>query len=97
MPLKCVQITLATTTATPLLTAALFPNIQGAAADPIPLIVKNEDGALTIYIGGPNVDATHGQTLTAGSSIPMALYNSDVPYAFAPSGTPIVSVLAGRQ
>ena len=96
MALKAVQITLVTSTATPLLTKALFPNVVGAAADPIPLIVKNEDASIVVWIGGPNVDATHGQSLVAGASIPMALYSNDVPYAFA-VGTPIVSVLAGRQ
>ena len=96
MALSAVQVTLVTMTATPLLTKTLFPNVIGAAMDPIPLIVKNEDAVITVWIGGPNVDSTHGQSLTPGSSIPMALYSNDVPYAWA-SGTPIVSVLAGRQ
>ena len=103
MALKARQITLTAAAATPLLvqgsTGTKFQNIQGNVTDPLPLIIKNEDAAITVWIGGSDVDPTHGQSLPAGASIPMALYgtNIDVPYAYPASGTPIVSVLVGRQ
>ena len=99
MSLRARQITLVISTATNLVTVANgFQNIQGGSLqDPLPIIVKNEDGALTVYIGGPDVDATHGLSLAAGQSLPMALYGGDTPWAFCGTGTPVISVLAGRQ
>lgn len=96
MPILVVQYTLSAVTATNLLSPA-FTNRKGAAADPIPLIIKNEDSSITVWIGGQNVSPTTGQSLGPGGSIPMALYNSDVPYAIANSGSPILSVMVGRQ
>lgn len=101
MALKARQITLVTSTATPLVvkgsTGTQFVNAFGGVQDPIPYSIKNEDAAITVWIGGPDVDATHGQSLAAGQSMQFNLYgDSEVPYAFA-VGTPIVSVLAGRQ
>lgn len=95
MPILAVQYTLVENVAQNLL--ASLNNIKGAASDPIPLIVKNEDASNTIWIGGPGVSTTAGQSLLPGAAIPMALYNSDAPYAFCSTGTPVVSVLAGRQ
>lgn len=99
MALKAVQITVPTATATNLLTSPPFSmqSIVGTVSDPVSLIVKNEDGSLMVWIGGPDVDQTHGQSLPPGGAIPMALLSGDAPWAYAPSGTPIVSVLIGQQ
>jgi len=96
MALICVQYTLQASTATKLLDPAHFTNVVGAVQDPIPVIIKNEDASATVWIAGQQVSATTGQSLPAGGSIPMALYSNDVPWAFS-TGTPIVSVLVGRQ
>jgi hypothetical protein len=96
------QITLVASTATPLLvagtgTGTTFRNTAGNVQDPLPIQVKNEDAAAVVWIGGPDVNATHGQSLNAGQSVIMNVYGtSEIPYAFS-TGTPIVSVLAGRQ
>lgn len=103
MPLRARQITLVASTATPLLvkgtTGTKFPNIAGTVSDPIPIQLRNEDAAAIIWIGGPDVDATHGQSLKPGETMPLNVYGFDgleIPYAFS-TGTPIISVLAGRQ
>jgi hypothetical protein len=101
MPLVARQILLVTSTATPLIvkgsgSGTTFKNTDGTLQDPIPVIVKNEDTVITVWIGGSDVDATHGQSLAPGQTLPINMYGSDVPYAFA-VGTPIVSVLVGRQ
>lgn len=97
MALLCYQYTLTQNVATKLLDPAHFTNTVGAVQDPIPVIVKNEDATNTIWIAGQQVSATVGQSLLPGGSIPMALYSNDVPWAFCATGTPVVSVLVGRQ
>jgi hypothetical protein len=102
MPFSARQITLVTSTATPLLvkgtTGTQFPNITGSVTDPIPVTIKNESasGGTVVYIGGPDVSATAGQSLPGQASMTVNLYGADVPYAFA-VGTPVVSLLLGRQ
>lgn len=101
MALKAVQITLVTSTITPLLVQGSglgqLKNIAGNIQDPLPVIIYNEDAAITIRIGGPDVSATTGVPLLPGQSLPMNLYGtSEIPYAFA-VGTPLISILAGRQ
>ena len=98
MTIKARQFSLAASTATALLPPATFSNLAGATQDPLPVVVKNEDASATMWIGGPDVSATNGQSLTAGQSLPMALYANDYPWVFTTSGSsPIVSVLVGRQ
>lgn len=98
MTIKARQFALVASTATALLPSTSFSNLKGAVQDPIPVVIKNEDASVTIWIGGPDVDATHGQSLPAGASLPMALYSNDLPWAFTTSGaSPIVSVMVGRQ
>ncbi len=101
MALSCRQITLVATTATPLLvqgtTGTKFNNIDGSITDPLPVIIKNEDASSLVYIGGSDVSTTKGQSIAAGGSVVMNLYgSSEIPYAYS-AGTPIVSVLCGRQ
>lgn len=102
MALSARQITLAATTATPLIvkgdgTGTTFKNTQGSLQDPIPVEIRNEDGAAIVFIGGPDVSNTKGQQLRAGESKVMNLYGEkEIPYAYS-AGTPLVSVLLGRQ
>lgn len=101
MALKARQITLVTSTATPLLVkgsgGTQFNNVTGNIQDPLPIVIQNLDAAITMWIGGPDVSATTGIELLAGQSMPMNLYGeSEIPYVFA-VGTPIVAVLVGRQ
>jgi hypothetical protein len=101
MALKGIQVTLVTSTPTPLLVqgtgAGQLKNVAGNIQDPLPLIIQNLDAAITVWIGGPDVSATLGIELLPGASIPMSLYGtSEIPYAFA-VGTPVIAILAGRQ
>jgi hypothetical protein len=101
MALSARQITLVTSTATPLLVqgsgaGTTFKNIAGTTVDPLPVSLKNEDASVVIWIGGPDVSATNGQSLNPGQSTVMNVYSNDLPYAFS-TGTPIVSVMVGRQ
>lgn len=74
-----------------------FKNILGTVVDPIPISIKNEDGTAIVYWGGSDVDNTHGQTINPGQVVQMNVYNeSEIPYVWS-TGTPIVSVVAGRQ
>lgn len=104
MALSARQITLAASTATPCLvlgtgSGTTFKNVKGTLQDPLPVVVKNEDSnvGIVVWVGGSDVSATNGQSLQPGESLPMALYNeSEIPYVFS-TGTPVVSVLCGRQ
>lgn len=102
MALSARQITLVASTITPALVSGTgsgttFKNINGTIQDPIPVIIKNEDATAIVYIGGPDVSATNGQSIAPGSSFTANLYGSaEIPYIFS-VGTPIVSVLLGRQ
>lgn len=98
MTIKAVQFALAQNTATNLVPSSSFPNLIGSIQDPTPLVLKNEDAAVTIWIGGPDVSATKGQSLVAGQSIPMALYANDIPWGFTSSAAnPVISVMVGLQ
>jgi hypothetical protein len=100
MALSARQITLVASTPTPLLvlgagTGTTFKNISGTVTDLLPVQVKNEDATAVVWIGGPDVSATKGQSLNPGQAMTMNVYG-DIPYAFS-TGVPIVSVLLGRQ
>lgn len=103
MAFKAIQLTLDSETATPTIVrgsgATQFINVPavGSVGDPIPVIIKNEDASDIVWWGGPDVDDTHGQSIAPGDSVPMNLYGeSEIPYVWC-DGTPIVSVLLGRQ
>ena len=71
----------------------------GSLADPIPVQLKNIDGAITIYLGGPNVSTSTGYPLLAGASISFGFVAGDdnAVYALAASGSPKLAWLALRQ
>jgi len=99
--LKSFQITTVAATATPLLVqgsgSSQVSTLTGTLQDPLPVLIQNIDAAITVYIGGPTVNAG-GYPLLAGQSLPLALYGpSEIPYVYPASGTPIVAVLVGRQ
>lgn len=102
MALSARQITLVASTPTPLLvkgngTGTTFKTAVGHVNDPLPVQIKNEDPTAVVWIGGPDVSATTGQSLNAGQTMTMNVYGeSEIPYAFS-VGTPIISVLCGRQ
>jgi hypothetical protein len=102
MAFSCRQLTLVASTPTPCLvqgsTGTKFPNITGQVGDPIPCTIKNEQADTTVvYVGGPDVSATKGQSIAPGNSQTYNLYSvSDIPYVFS-TGTPVVSVLVARQ
>jgi hypothetical protein len=94
------QITLVASTPTPLLvqgtTGTDFINIQGSLQDPLPVYIEVASGA-TVYLGGSDVSATKGMLLPTATPIPLSLYgSSEIPYVFS-TGTPVVTVLCGRQ
>lgn len=76
--------------------AGQFKNIQGTNTDPLPVSIKNEDASATMWWGGSDVSATKGQSIAAGGTVVMNLYNdSEIPYVFGTGGT--FSVVCGRQ
>ena len=102
MALKAVQLTLVgSASAVPVLVkgtgAGQFKTIVGSGQDPLPVSIQNEDAAAIVWVGGPDCDATHGQSIQPLSSKVMNLYGeSEIPYVFS-TGAPIVSILVGRQ
>lgn len=70
----------------------------GAASvnDRTTALVKNNDAAITVYLGGSDVDTTDGFPLPAGSTLVIDLGRGDDVWAVAASGTPTVSVLLTR-
>ena len=75
-----------------------FYNISGSAGDPLPVMIKNMDASITIYVGGANVTSSNGYPLLAGQSFPLSLVGAgDLPYAIAASATPKMAVIVGRQ
>lgn len=108
MALSARQITFVASTPTPLLvfgtgSGSTFKSIAGTVQDPLPVQIKNEDPSTTIWIGGPDVSATNGQSLAPLAAMTMNLYGgsspsstSEIPYGFS-TGTTVVSVLVGRQ
>lgn len=98
MTIRARQFALVQNTATNLVPIGSFPNQIGAVQMPVQVFLKNEDAAATMWIGGPDVDATHGSSLGPGASLPMSLYSGDIPWAYTTAGTsPIISVMVGGQ
>lgn len=98
MPLKARQFAIAQNTATLLVPKSSFNNQPLSVGDSLPIQVKNEDSTATVWIGGPDVTATQGQSLAPGNVTVMNTYNADYPWAYTTaSSNPIVSVLVGRQ
>jgi hypothetical protein len=100
MAFNSAQITLAASTATPLLvqgtTGTEFQNVAGSLQDPIPVQILNNSGT-AVWIGGPGVTASNGYPLLEGSPLTWNLYGtSEIPYAFS-AGTPVIYVIIGRQ
>jgi hypothetical protein len=92
------QFALVQNTATNLVPIGSFPNQVGAVQMPVQVFLKNEDPTAEMWIGGPDVDATHGSSLPPGASLPMSLYSGDIPWGFTTSGaSPIISVMVGGQ
>lgn len=80
--------------------AAQFNNMPafGSVTDPIPVSIKNEDATNLMWWGGPDVSATKGQSISPGEKVVMNVYNeSEIPWLFSATGTPIASVVCGRQ
>jgi hypothetical protein len=101
MAFKCIQLTLDAETPTPTIVRGTgdgqFVNAFGTVTDPIPVSIKNEDEADVVWWGGPDVTDLIGQSIPPGGIIVMNLYGeSEIPYVYS-DGTPIVSVLLGRQ
>lgn len=77
-------------------TGTQFINIQGSITDPLPVYISVPTGS-TVYLGGSDVSATKGMLLPVATMIPLGLYGSgEIPYVFS-TGTPVVTVLCGRQ
>ena len=103
MAFKSVQLTLSTTAQAAIVKGSsagqfVIGLTNSGLQDPLPVSIKNEDAAIVIYWGGPGVTSTTGQSIAAGSEIIMNLYGQlEVPYLVAASGTPVASVVLGRQ
>jgi hypothetical protein len=96
--LRSRQITLSASTITPLLvqgtSGTQFPNITGTTSDPIPVSFMITSG--TVYYGGPDVSASNGMVMVANVPVNWNIYSNDIPYVFS-AGTPVVTVVCGRQ
>ena len=102
MAFNSVQIATNSSTTTALFVqgsgAGKLLNLTGSVTDPVPLLVKNMDASITIYIGSSTVSSSTGYPLLAGATFPIALINSgDILYGISASGTPNIAILAGRQ
>jgi hypothetical protein len=98
MALKTRQFALAQNTPTLLLPSNVFTNLTFGLMDSLPVSIKNEDTTAVIWIGGPDVSNTQGQSLQPGQQVPYAVFSNDFPYAYTTSAsTPIISVQVGRQ
>jgi hypothetical protein len=96
--IKSRQFALVQNTPTNLVPPASFSNLVGHVQDTVPVQVKNEDSSAIIWLGGPDVSDTRGQSLGPGETQPYALYANDYPYAYTTSASsPIVSVQVLRQ
>jgi hypothetical protein len=73
-----------------------FKNIQGNLQDPLPVYIE-VPASSTVYLGGSDVSATAGMLLPTATPIPLSLYGSgEIPYVYS-TGTPVITVLCGRQ
>lgn len=106
MALRTQAIALNAVTATPLIvkgtTTGTFPNPSGTTGDPLPVVLQNNDPAISVTVGGPNVATEGGIVLLPAGIYPMSLIGdqpivTDIPYAIAASGTPNLTVQLGRQ
>lgn len=93
------QVATSGTAAAVLTTGNGFTNLTGNVTDPVPFVIKNIDSTITIYLGGSGVTTSNGYPLLAGQSVTLSSINSEAGslWAVAASGTPKLSVLAGRQ
>lgn len=88
MAISGAQVSVATT-ATLLLTAGNSERV----------LVRNEHATVDCYLGGSDVDATHGLTLKAATTLPVQLVvmSGESLYAAAATGTVTVSVLRSNK
>lgn len=59
-------------------------------------VIRNNDAAITIYLGGSDVDAADGFPLLAAETLVIDLGPDDDLWAVAASGTPTLSILLTR-
>lgn len=58
------------------------------------VLIKNTHASITIYIGGSDVDSTHGYPVLAGEALPLGGVGAgDLLYAVAASSTVVVAIL----
>jgi hypothetical protein len=83
------------TTAELLFTAAQIRNANSSI--PIQVVIKNVDGAITVYVGGSTVTnaGANGFEILAGATLSFEINSHDeLVYAVAASGTPSIRILA---
>lgn len=66
-----------------------FPTSIGAQT----VLVRNDDGANAVYLGGSNVTAANGLKVLANTSVSLLLGCGDDLYGLAAAGSPVVMVL----
>lgn len=70
----------------------------GTAADPVPIIIQNQDAKNPCYLGGSGVTGpTNGTELIAGASITRNVVGNDSEYVAGDGNAVNVSVEVGRQ
>ena len=68
----------------------------GSVGDPVPVVIVNNDAAITLFIGGPAVTAGNGLPIYAKSGIGFRLIAGDIIFGIAASGSIDVRILIGR-
>lgn len=67
-----------------------------ATGTPDGLTVIVKDASAAVYLGGSDVDNTKGISLSTTDAVTLTLYQGDILYGYAASGSPTVRVLKTR-
>lgn len=70
---------------------------NGNGMVPEGVTVFNDDGSITVFVGGPTVSTANGIPILAGSSFSIDMVSGERLYAVAASGTPVVRILVAHQ
>ena len=69
----------------------------GSISDPIPIVVFNNDGTNTLFLGGPTVSSATGIPILKQTGISFRCIVSDPLFAVAGAGSIDCRVMLGRQ
>ena len=76
--------------------ALIFTSDNGHSEAAQDLVIRNDDGTDTVYIGGVGVDATDGYPVGPGLTLTIPLMSGDAVYAIASANTPELRLVYNR-